>query len=119
MHGCIPFPRNNLWFGEYGCLPVLLTNQQPIRFFQLSFPLSYFLPGTRRVGWNIQRSGYKCRHYFLITKNFFIIFYGCNQIPDAAKLIRQVIFTEFSIYGPFGVRTVRWSTLLANARKWA
>ena len=52
MRRCTEIPRNNLWFGERGCLPVWLTNQQPIRFLQLSFPLSVSLPGTgpgRRV----------------------------------------------------------------------
>ena len=79
MHGCIPFPRNNLWFGEYGCLPVLLTNQQPIRFFQLSFPLSYCLPGTRRVGAFIIEPGYKGSQLFLISKTFIINFYIFNR----------------------------------------
>lgn len=28
------------------------------------------VPGTRRVGWNIHRSGYKYKHYFLFPNNF-------------------------------------------------
>jgi len=46
MRRCTEIPRNNLWFGERGCLLVWLTNQQPIRFLQLSFLLYVSLPGT-------------------------------------------------------------------------
>ena len=67
MRHCIEIPRNNLWFGERGCLPVWLTNQQPIRFLQLSFPLSVSFPGTgpgRRIHPRI-----RMQRYNLFPKN--------------------------------------------------
>ena len=73
MRHCIEIPRNNLWFGERGCLPVWLTNQQPIRFLQLSFPLSVSLPGTGQGRWIHTRIRHKCNPFFRITKGFFLI----------------------------------------------
>ena len=74
-------PRNNLWFGERGCLLVWLTNQQPIRFLQLSFPLYVSLPGTgpgrwihsriRKQRYNLFSKNQKFRYNFLIFFHFF------------------------------------------------
>lgn len=67
MRHCIEIPRNNLWFGERGCLLVWLTNQQPIRFLQLSFPLYVSLPGTGPGRWIHTRI--RIQRYILFPKN--------------------------------------------------
>ena len=72
----IQIPQNNLLFGECVNCFVSWTIQQPIRFLQLSFPYRFvFIPGTRRVGWMNQPSGYKDKQLNLISNTFFIIFY--------------------------------------------
>lgn len=82
-------------------------------------------PGTRRVGWvvsstRIQRYNKKSNYqkYFHNFCKFLFRplrkrFWPTGTGPDRPTLI----FAEFSFYGPFGRRTVRWSILTGNAAK--
>ncbi len=83
MRHCIEIPRNNLWFCERGCLPVWLTNLKPIRFLQLSFPLSVSLPGTGPGRWVVTSTTMQRYNLFSKNQNFyfnFVRFFEKNRI---------------------------------------
>lgn len=42
---------------------------------------------------------------------------GCSKIPNDHCPANPVIFSEFSFYGPFGRRMVRWSTFAGKPAK--
>ena len=88
MRRCTEIPRNNLWFGERGCLPVWLTNQQPIRFLQLSFPLSVSLPGTGPVRWIHTRI--RIQRYILFLKNQNFYFNFCTFFEKSCILPEKI-----------------------------
>jgi hypothetical protein len=79
-----------LWFGERGYLPVWLTNQQPIRFLQLSFPYRdvIFGPGCPGPGFNLLSGISQHRHILFRFRK------GIETMTLTAERRRKIIANE-------------------------